>query len=281
MDKIDTHVHLLYPKRFGYGWTASVPLLQKPFPLEDYWRAVEGCGVAGALFMEVDVDAGRAAGEAFYFCKMAEDPRNGLRGVVASAFPENDGFTRHLDTIAHPMLKGLRRVLHTQADELSTSAHFRRNVAALADQGLTFDLCVLARQLPLAIELVDACPQTRFILDHCGVPDIAGGGFEDWAKNLRELARREQMTCKISGLPSYCSPGQAASEQMRPYVETVLEAFGWDRVVWGGDWPVCTLNSSLGDWCVALDDILKNESPANLAKLYSLNANRIYNLQAS
>ncbi|MCA9778162.1 MAG: amidohydrolase family protein, partial [Candidatus Eremiobacteraeota bacterium] len=258
-ERIDTHLHLLYPDRFDYSWTDGYPKLNGAFEIEDYRAEAESCGIAGALFMEVDVDAGQAADEARYFYEMTRSTNSFLWGVIASARPEDEDFERDLDLLADSALRGIRRVLHTQPDTLSTSSLFRSNVSILASRGLTFDLCVQQRQLPLAVELVDACPNTSFILDHCGSPDIAGNGLENWAEALRSLALRPNVACKISGLPSYCAPGLVTKDVLKPYIEIVTEAFGWDRVTWGGDWPVCRHNSSLGEWCAVLDEVLSGE----------------------
>ena len=172
-------------------------------------------------------------------------------------------------------LRGIRRVLHTQSDELSTRPLFRKNVAGLGLRGLTFDMCYLAKQLPLAAQLADAAPDTQLILDHCGVPDTTGDPAA-WKASITELARRPNVVCKISGIIAYGGPDRANAATLRPFVEHVIAAFGWDRVVWGSDWPVCDLASSYAGWVGVLDEILEKETPANLAKLYEGNARRVY-----
>jgi predicted TIM-barrel fold metal-dependent hydrolase len=161
---------------------------------------------------------------------------------------------------------------------VSRGTLFRENVAALASRGLTFDICVRSDQHALAAALIEACPQTQFILDHAGCPDIAGDVFTSWRESLGRLAEYDHLSVKISGLPTSCRPGEASAETLRPWVESVIELYGWERVVWGGDWPVCTLNGTLADWCAALDCILAEESADNCNRLYSENARRIYQL---
>ena len=277
MKKIDTHLHLIYPDELSYPWVKSVPPLQGNFRLKEYHESAKGCEIEGALFMEVDVAESQIEQEVKLVRQLATEDTV-ILGIIAACRPESGTFEQSLEAISGDHLKGLRRVLHTQPDELSQSSLFRKNIALLAKRNLTFDLCFAARQLPTAIELVDACPHTRFVLDHCGVPDIAGGHFNDWARSIRTLAEREHVACKVSGIPTYCKPGEADADTMRPWVENVIEAFGWDRVVWGGDWPVSTLNSSLLAWNDALDTILSKEEIDNQTKLYSSNAKRIYNL---
>lgn len=277
MNRIDTHQHLLYPDRFRYAWTDGLPpLAQCPFTLAEYREAAKGCDIAGTIFMEVDVPETDSGAEAKFFCELAHDPKNQLLGVIASARPENENFPAYLDSIRDPKLVGLRRILHVVPDEVSQSARFRMNVAALGAAGLTFDICMLARQLPLAARLADACPNTRLVLDHCGVPDIAGGGLDPWRANIRELAKREHLHCKISGIIAYAAAGAISPDTFRPYVEHVIACFGWNRVVFGGDWPVCNLTGSLGRWCEILDAIVAQESAANRARLFSENARAVY-----
>ena len=179
MKIIDTHQHLIYPDRFRYSWTASVPALHgKPFRLEEYRAAAARTGIAETLFMEVDVDEVNIRSEAAFFLQMADDPVNRMPGVIAACRPEHPGFAAELEAILHPKLKGLRRVLHTGPDELSQQPLFAENIARLEEHRLTFDLCLLSRQLPLGKTLLRTIPDVQFVLDHCGIPDIRGGGLD-------------------------------------------------------------------------------------------------------
>lgn len=272
---IDTHQHLLYPDRFRYDWTSGLPALQGNFRLEEYRLAAKECGITQTLFMEVDVPWKEAASEAAFFCSLAEDPANRIAGVVAACRPENENFAAQLELTAHPRLVGYRRILHTQPDELSVLPLFRENIRRLGAAGLTFDLCVLPRQHLLAGKLVDACPETRFILDHCGIPPIASGDLNPWRASLRELARRPNLACKISGIIAYAA-GEITAAMLRPVIEHTIECFGWDRVVWGGDWPVCNLTRDLHTWINLLREVLAGSSEDERAKLYDLNARAIY-----
>ena len=164
---IDTHLHLLYPGLFRYGWTTDLPALHGSFSMEAYQELVAGSGIEGALFMEVDVDEGQGGSESEYFCQLSKNADNLLKGVIATARPEKDGFRGQIEKLAALGALGIRRILHTQPDNLSQSSQFRKNVAIAGDLGLSFDICALQRQLPLALELVRSCPQTTFVLDHC------------------------------------------------------------------------------------------------------------------
>lgn len=275
---IDTHQHLIYPDRFRYDWAEGIPALQGNFRLEEYHQAAAGCGITESIFMEVDVPWEQASSEAAFFCSLAENPANRIAGVIAACRPEHEDFAAQLEAVAHPRLVGFRRVLHTQPDDLSTAPLFRENVGLIGKAGLTFDLCMLPRQLAAGAALIDACPDTRFILDHCGVPDIASGDLSFWREQLREISRRPNLACKISGIIAYAS-GEITADTLRPVVDHAIECFGWDRLVWGSDWPVCNLTRDLGTWTRLLDEILSGSSESELARLHHRNTREIYRIK--
>lgn len=279
---IDTHIHLLEPDRFTYEWTKGFPALTGRFDLSDYQKAPADTGIQAGVFMEVDCE--ESADEARYFCSLAEQPGCLIQAVVAAARPESPDYERNLEAMAHPRLTGIRRVLHTQPDELSQSSLFRENVSHLGALGLAFDLCVLQRQLPLALDLVRACPQTTFILDHCGVPEIsannapAGAGFLAWQKSIRALAAEPNVNGKISGITAYAPEPLRNAEGLRPYIDTMLEAFGPSRLVWGGDWPVVNLGNGLLAWSNITRDLLSELTPDERTLILSTNAKKIYRI---
>jgi predicted TIM-barrel fold metal-dependent hydrolase len=168
--------------------------------------------------------------------------------------------------------------LHTQPDDLGQSETFIENVHSLAGDGLLFEICVLARQLPLAIGLVSRCPDVTFILDHCGVPQVREKILDPWRSNIREIAKSPNVFCKISGLIAYADPHHWTAENLRPYFDHTIECFGWDRVMFGSDWPVCTLSASYRQWVDALLLLTRNAGEANQKKLFHDNAIQVYGL---
>lgn len=275
---VDTHRHLVYPERWKYPWTAAIPALDgRSYHLQDYLSEIEGTGIQASVFMETSPDPWRE--EAALVYELAAQPGASIVGVIANCHPEEESFEEYLDSIRNDRLVGLRRVCHVEPDEFSRQPRFVENVRRIGRSGLTFDLCFLARQLPLALELAKKCPQTQFVLDHCGVPDIAAGALDPWREAIRKTAALANVACKISGVLAYCRPGNATAEAVRPYVEHCIECFGWDRVVWGSDWPVCTLTSSLRDWVAISRSLVSTASPAEQRKLFHQNAVRIYGLR--
>jgi len=275
---LDTHQHLIYPERYPYSWTAAIPQLAgKAFRYDDYLKAIAGTDVSQTIFMESGVDDPHWREETRFVQELAGTPGSLIKGIIASCRPEaGSGFEAYVESVLSPQLVGFRRLLHVEPDELSQSPGFAANVRLLARYGLTFDLCVLARQIPLAGALVGKCPGVQFILDHCGVPDIAAGGLDPWRQYIREIAKHPNVACKISGVLAYCPPGQANLEAVRPYVEHCLEHFGWDRVVWGSDWPVCTTTADLRTWVEVTRRLIASAEERDQGKLLHENAMRIY-----
>lgn len=247
---IDTHQHLVYPDVAGYGWTDGIPpLANKAFELGEYAELTDGREVAGTLFMETGVDDTDYKAEARFVAGLAKAAGSGILGLIASCRPENDaGYSDWLDECEDLGVVGYRRILHVMPDELSTTATFRKNVRALGDRDKPFDLCMLPKQLGIGADLAKACDNTTIVLNHCGVPDIAGGGLDPWRTDITALAALPNVFCKVSGLLAYCTPGQATQSAIQPYVDHVLEVFGPSRMVWGSDWPVVELANGLPDW---------------------------------
>lgn len=175
MELIDTHLHLIWRDRFGYGWTEGIPVLAEgDFTPEAYQARVKDQGITGAIVMECGVDEADYQAEARYVATRVGG--DGILGQIASCRPETEaGFDAWLEECGGLDVKGFRRILHVVPDEMSQGASFRANLRKIGQQGLPFDMCFLARQLPIAEALARACDAQQLVLDHCGVPDIAGG----------------------------------------------------------------------------------------------------------
>jgi predicted TIM-barrel fold metal-dependent hydrolase len=276
---VDTHLHLIDLSALRYPWLAGVAALNRDFRYEEYAREAKRAGISATLHMEVDVDPAEIEAETDYVQELSAQPANLIVGAIAACRPEEAGFAAYLESQeGNPFVKGFRRVLHVMPDELSESTLFRDNIRRLAGTGLTFDFCVLPHQLPKAMALADLAPEVQFVLDHCGVPDIKGETKHPWREHMAEIARRDNVVAKISGVVAYTDPENWTVETLRPYVEHTVESFGWDRVVWGSDWPVCTLGGGLSQWVAATHALLTGASSDERTKLLSGNARRIWKL---
>ena len=279
MNFIDTHLHLIYRAKLGYGWTDGIPpLATGDFTLDDFAALTAGQGVAGALFMEAGVDDADYQAEARLIAGLVG--QHGLLGLIASCRPETDaGFDAWLDECASLQVHGFRRILHVVPDDLSTTATFRANLKKLGARGLAFDMCFLARQLPIALDLARTCDDQTLVLDHCGVPDIAAGAFDDWAKGITALAALPHVHAKISGISAYCTPGTASTATLAPWVDHVITSFGADRCVWGSDWPVVNLGAGLPDWLQITRELLRGLTESEQSAITNATARRIYRLK--
>jgi predicted TIM-barrel fold metal-dependent hydrolase len=271
----DTHLHIIDRARLSYPWLADVPALQRDWAFADYCASAARLGITDILHMEVDVAESDIDAETAMVAELMALPGSPLRGAISAARPESPGFAAWLEKVDRRVVKGLRRVLHVVPDDLSQTPLFRDNIRRLGTVGLPFDIVMLQRQLPLAMALVDACPETVFVLDHCGVPDIAGGDFAGWAASITDLARRPNLNAKVSGITAYARADWTL-QTLRPYVEHLIAAFGWSRVVWGSDSPVCTLQSSLDQWVAVTHALLAGASADEKAALFQRNARRIW-----
>jgi len=279
MQIVDTHQHLWDLDLCRYSWVDSIPALNRSFRMADYLAAAKELNVVKSVHVEADVDEPFMLQETQHLLTLADQSENPLEAIVACARPENQDFRSYLDKIAaYSRIKGIRRVLHTQPDDLGQGRLFIQNVAALSSYGLSFDICVLARQLPIALNLVSKCPDVVFILDHCGVPQVKEKALDPWRSHIAEIAKYPNVFCKISGLVAYADPQRWTVEDLRPFVEHAIVSFGWDRVMFGSDWPVCTLSASYRQWVEALQTITQEAGDACQRKLFRDNALRIYRL---
>lgn len=277
---LDTHQHLIYPEKWPYSWTNDIPALAgKAFQYDDYVNLTRDAGVAGTIFMETSPDDPHWHQETKFVYELATKLGSLIKGVIANCRPEEEGFEKYVDSVRHPKLVGFRRILHVMPDDVSRQPSFAENVRWLGTQKLTFDFCFLARQLPIAIELAKKCPETQLILDHCGVPGIAAGALDPWREHMRNLAKLPNVACKISGVLAYCKPGEATLEIVKPYVDHCIECFGADRLVWGSDWPVVVINSTLPEWIRVARRLVAHLRETEQRKILHDNAIRIYGLK--
>ena len=280
MDLIDTHQHLILRDRIGYAWTEEFPILSGDFTREDYAGLVSGTGVRATIFMETGVDDADYQTEARMVAGMVGHRVGGVTmlGQIAGIRPEWDaGFDAWLEEAKGLKTVGFRRILHVVPDEVSLTETFRANLRKIGRAGYPFDLNFLSRQLiPIGVPLLKACPDQPYILDHCGVPDVAGGDWEVWREGIDAIASFPNVVVKLSGITTYCAPGTASVPLVRPYVEHLLEAFGPQRMLWGGDWPVVNLGAGLPEWIRMTGELLAGLSEDEQAAIGTGTARRVY-----
>jgi L-fuconolactonase len=281
MPIVDTHQHLWDLSRFKLTWLRGAPKLDRSFLMKDYRQATAGLNVVKSVYMEVDVEPTQQGAEADYVLDLIRQGDTPLVAAVISRRPGSEGFAAFLARYQdQPAIKGVRRVLH--GDDTPPGhcleKRFVDDIRLLGKKGLSFDLCMRSAELDHAARLIDACPDTSFILDHCGNPSVRAKDLSSWKSAIGRIAERKNVVCKVSGIVASTAPGPWTVDDLAPIVNHVLDQFGPDRVVFGGDWPVCTLAATYREWVNALEAIVANRPRADQKKLFHDNAIRVYRL---
>ena len=287
---VDTHQHLWDLDRVRLAWLnlegkEDTEGLDRSFLMDEYVRAVESQSVVASVYMEVNVIEEDQQREVEYVLDLCQRRSNPLRAAVIGGHPDSPHFPGYIEILAgDDFIKGVRRVLHDPdcPPGMCLATEFVKGCRLLGELDLSFDLCMRPGELEDAVRLVDRCPRTRFVLDHCGnmpVTSQDAGLWRQWEEGIRELALRDTVDCKISGIVASASPDWKPADLER-VVSFCIESFGDDRVCFGGDWPVCTLKASHGQWADALEWIVRDRSPEFKRKLFHDNALRIYRLQS-
>ncbi len=282
MPIIDTHQHLWDLKKFRLPWIKTGSPLNRSYLLADYDEAVKGLNVVKTVYMEVDVDPVQQPAEVEYVTALCQRPDTLMAAAVVSGRPASDGFAGYLDSFRrNSRIKGLRQVLHGPGTPAGfcLDPQFIRGIRLLGERGLSFDLCMRPDELQDAARLVQQCPETRFILDHCG----NGPVFSDrtkWLKGIAEVARRKNVVAaKISGIIVQTEGKEWRPIDLAPVIRHTMEVFGPDRVMFAGDWPVCTLGATYRQWVEALRTIVRDRPEMEQRKLFHDNALRVYGLE--
>ncbi|MFZ9683551.1 MAG: amidohydrolase family protein [Cephaloticoccus sp.] len=275
---VDTHLHIWDLKRLRYPWLANVPMLNRDHLIEEYRQVCGPVQVAKMVFLQCECDFAQFQEEADWVTEVAAiDPC--IRGIVPWApLEKGDGADAALAKLAsNPLIKGIRRIIQFEADpEFCLQPDFVRGVQLLPRHGLSFDICINHTQMANTLKLVRQCPETAFIIDHIAKPDIKNHVLDPWRQHLREFAALPNVWCKMSGLVTEADFEKWTPADLRPYIDHVVECFGFDRIIFGGDWPVASQATDYPRWVNTLDAALKGCSPDELHKVYVRNAETFY-----
>ncbi len=277
---VDTHQHLWDLDVVRLPWLpADGPLAGSHTP-EHYAVETEGLGVAATVYMEVDVHPDDFEKEAEYVLALVADPGNPMRGAVLGGRPGQASFAAYASKYAErPGVKGFRQVLHGDTPKKTwLEDQFVASIRLLGELGLRFDLCVRSEDLADAAKLAEMCPDTRFVLDHCGNANVQAHDLSDWKRGMEVVAAQRNVVGKISGIVASAKPGEWTSEDLAPIVHFTAECFGRDRVMFASDWPVCTQTATYRQWVEALRQITAAWSDEDQNKLFHDNAMRFYDL---
>lgn len=287
---LDTHQHLWDLAQLHLPWVASIESLNRSFLTEDYLNYTSqnsnsefDYSIDQTLYMEVDVAGHDIKKEIELIVQLCRDPLTPTSGIIAACRPGDGEFAQSLETAqTYAEIRGFRRVLHTEETPqgFCLASSFVDDIQTLGSHNLTFDICIRRQELSDAAELARRCPETQFVLDHCGNAEarMTGDEFERWAKDMQSVAMLPNVACKVSGFVWTIQNGDWTYEKdIEPILQTVFDAFGSDRILFGGDWPVCTMSVlSFQQWLNSLYRFANDHGEATVAKLFSENAQRIY-----
>jgi predicted TIM-barrel fold metal-dependent hydrolase len=277
---VDSHVHLCDPQRFGYAWMKNVPQLNRAVLPSHLTKAAAPFEIEQFVFVEVDVDFPQHLGEAAWVQQLSRSDGR-LTGMVASLpLEKGKAVEPELEQVRqNPILRAIRRLIQTQADpEFCVRPHFIAGLKLLANHDLAFDICILHQQMPNVIKMVRQCPEVRFVLDHIGKPGIKAGLFDPWRAHIKELAAMPNVVCKISGVSTEADHANWTREQLEPYIAYTIETFGFDRIMYGGDWHVLELAGTYPQWVEIVDWVVEGSTAEEKRKLFRDNAIATYRL---
>lgn len=281
---VDTHQHLWDLDRIDLPWLANGPdVLQRTYTPDDFRAAAEGLGVAKTVYMEVDVRPDQQVREAELVIELCRRPESLLAGAVIGGSPADPGFETYLKRFeGETSVKGVRSVLHgSRPPGFCLRPEFVDAMRLLGERGLSFDLCLRRTEVADGAKLAGQCPGTTFVLDHCGnigTEQVDSSDRRVWADGIKAAADHPNVVCKISGVIDKASRPDWATHDLATNVGFCLDTFGEDRVLFGGDWPVCLLGGTYKRWVVSLREVVADRSAEFRRKLFHDNAVRIYRL---
>jgi L-fuconolactonase len=275
--KIDAHQHFWRYSAEEYGWIDdAMRMIRRDFQPADLAPSLALAGIDGT----VAVQARQSLAETDWLLTLASDHPL-IKGVVGWVPLRDQGASvgSTLDRYArHSAFKGVRHVLQGEADAYMADDAFNAGLREVTARGLTYDLLILARQLPAALEFVARHPAQPIVLDHIAKPVVQGPPPAAWREHIRELARHPHVLCKFSGVVTEVPGWQWTPESLRPYFDVVLEAFGPRRLMFGSDWPVCLVASGYLRWHRFVEECTAKLTPAERAAILGGNAAAFYKL---
>ena len=278
---IDSHLHVWDTRILEYPWLSEIAALNRPFLITDYREATADLDIEAMVFMQCEAVPSQALAEAEWVAKLARNEEPRIKTIIPWAPIERGeecaSFLQVIQKI--PQVKGVRRLIQSEADpEFCLQPEFIAGLRILSEYDLSFDICISHIQLANSIRMVQSCPEVQFVIDHIAKPDIKNGVRDPWRREIMELSHLDNVVCKVSGLVTEADVQRWTVGDLRPYIEHVIECFGGDRVMFGGDWPVCTLAASYKGWYEALAEILIDYSAEEQRKLFRDNAARVYRI---
>ena len=271
--KLDAHQHFWIYDPAQYPWIPKNSPLQRDWLPADWQEAAASASLDGSIA----VQARQSLEESRWLLQLA-DHHPGILGVVGWVDLRSEQLHAQLAELSrHPKFVGVRHVVQDEPDDdFLLRPAFVDGIGQLKEFKLAYDILIFPKHLPAAIQFVSRFPQQPFVLDHMAKPPIKDAALSPWREQMRELAKAPNVSCKVSGLLTEASLAAWKTEDFRPYLDVVFEAFGEDRLMFGSDWPVCLLSASYPRMFGILDGYLRQFNATTRGKILGANAARFY-----
>jgi L-fuconolactonase len=277
--KLDSHQHFWQYNESDYGWMSDQhAIIKRDFLPEHLQTLLEAENMDGCIA----VQARQTLEETDFLLKLANE-NSFIKGVVGWIPFCDIQLENYLEQYAGlEKMVGFRHVIHDEPhDQFILRADFNKGIQALSSYSLCYDLLIFERHLPQTIQFVDQHPNLSMVIDHIAKPRIRKDEFDyTWAANIKRLAERAQVTCKLSGLVTEVQGSTWDKAMLKPYFDVVLEAFGPNRIMFGSDWPVCLLQSNYNKWVETVLSFITSLTDSEQAAIMGGTAERVYLGQA-
>ncbi len=277
---IDTHFHIWDLNKLEYPWLSDVPVINRDFLLKDYDEARGEQPITAMVFVQAECRPDQHLAELVWVQSLADKDER-IKGIVPWAPLETgDAVEQELADIAKDSrVKGVRRIIQFESNpDFCVQPDFVRGVQLLAYHDLHFELTIAPSHFPKVMRLIEKCPDTRFLLDHIGNPNIADKQMEPWATYLKEFAASVSHPCKFSNFVCNADLESWTIDDLRPFADAVIETFGPDRLIWGSDWPHALRTSSYQRWLNAADQVTSGLGDNDRRKIFHDTAAAFYRI---
>lgn len=276
MKKVDAHQHFWQYDPEKHGWISErMEVLKKDFMPPDLKKEMEAVDIDSCIAIQAD----QTEKETQFLLSLAEE-YGFIDGIVGWLDIQAHDFNKKLERfVQHEKFKGLRHIVQDEPDDrFLLQPDFLNGMSILGHYHLPYDILIYARHLPVAVEFASKFPDQKFVVDHIAKPKIEEQKIEDWENGIRELAQHPQMYCKVSGMVTEADWKHWKTEDFKRYLDVIFDAFGMDKLMFGSDWPVCTLAAGYDEVVQLLEEYIAPLPAKEQQLILGGNAKRFYNL---
>ncbi|WP_281635497.1 amidohydrolase family protein [Flavobacterium marginilacus] len=274
--RIDSHQHFWKFDPIRDSWIDdSMQKIQRDFLPEDLLPLLTENKFQGC----VAVEAHQSEEQTNFLADLASK-NDFIKGIVGWVDLRSENISERLNHFSNnKIIKGFRHVVQAEADDFMLRNDFRNGIATLKEFNFTYDILIFHRQLPAAIDLVTRFPEQKFVIDHIAKPNIKSGEIASWEKDIKEIAKFDNVSCKVSGMVTEADWNNWKSQDLKPYLDVIFENFSTDKLMFGSDWPVCNVAADYAAVVNTLENYIAQFSIQEQNKIWFENAEAFYKLE--